>query len=125
MHVDWCQIANALIEELIGSDKSVSGKKCQVPPSRHSISKIQPPRHSESAHYQIISSEDLEKRQHFRMSSPKTTQPITRQQHPRGILVRSNLLSLKQIEKSPGNHRAFSFGGNKWSTTPLFGHIWT
>jgi hypothetical protein len=37
------------------------------------------------------------------MSSPKTTQPLAVQQHPRGMLVISNLLSLKQIEKSPGN----------------------
>jgi hypothetical protein len=37
------------------------------------------------------------------MSSRKTTQPLATQQHPRGMLVRPNLLSLKQIEKSPGN----------------------
>jgi hypothetical protein len=33
------------------------------------------------------------------MSSPEITQPLTRQQHPRGTLVISNLLSLKKIEK--------------------------
>jgi hypothetical protein len=48
-----------------------------------------------------ISPKHLEKPQHFRMSSPKTTQPFAVQQHPRGMLVRSNLLSLKQIEKAP------------------------
>jgi hypothetical protein len=35
------------------------------------------------------------------MSSPKTTQPLATQQHPRGMLVGPNLLSLKQIEKAP------------------------
>jgi hypothetical protein len=43
------------------------------------------------------------------MSSPLTTQTPARQQHPRGRLVGFNLLSLKQMEKSPGNHRAFLF----------------
>jgi hypothetical protein len=34
------------------------------------------------------------------MSSPRTTQLIYNQQYMRGVLVVSNLLSLKQIEKS-------------------------
>jgi hypothetical protein len=43
----------------------------------------------------------MRKHQQKRMSSPKTSQTLTKQQHPHGMLVRFNLLSLKQIEKAP------------------------
>jgi hypothetical protein len=47
------------------------------------------------------------------MSSPQTSQLLTKQQHPRGMLVSSNLLFLKQIEKAPALTGAFSFGDSK------------
>jgi hypothetical protein len=68
-----------------------------------------------------ISPLHLEKPQQIRMSSPKTTQTFARQQHARGMLVRSNLLSLKQIEKAPETTGLFSFWSIKLRTNALFG----
>jgi hypothetical protein len=53
------------------------------------------------AYLKNISPKTLRKPQHFRVSSPETIQTLIRQQHPRGMLVISNLLSLKKIEKVP------------------------
>jgi hypothetical protein len=57
------------------------------------------------------------KPQQTRMSSPKTTQTFSRQQHARGTLVRSNLLSLKQIEKAPETTGLSLFGASNYVQT--------
>ena len=62
---------------------------------------------------------NLEKPQHFRLSSPKIPKPLMLQQHALGMLVISNLLFFN-IDRKAG---AFSRLGTKSSITPLFGQI--
>src|ERR1700730_10387724 len=101
-------VANRLMRSSSNSDESLTlscGRKtgCSDIGRRAPYTQLLSCRRSGSnpEGHKNISPKHLEKPQHFRMSSPKTTQPFAVQQHPRGMLVRSNLLSLKQIEKAP------------------------
>jgi hypothetical protein len=56
------------------------------------------------------------------MSSPKTIQPLAAQHDPRGMLVRPDLLSLKQIEKAPETP-GFLFLRPKIANKPFLSNI--
>jgi hypothetical protein len=84
-----------------------------IPMSDSNSSQIAPrPTHLRNPPAKNISPLHLEKPQQIRMSSPKTTQTFARQQHAHGMLVRSSLLSLKQIEKAPETTGLSLFGAS-------------